>query len=258
MTLGMYGFGDTERAELRLSAGQAGAGMRCLRQVRRLVGVRRLGVRSGMLAAGVLAALGGSVSGGTKTLASGVKLSPPFDFGYRTETSSLMAPCREVPNPPQDESPSDPSVGRIRIGTAVEGEGCTSLAHDVAEVWDLGHAPDALIGLPAHLTVVVQPGTIDVDGEGDATVGGSVSVAVGGSAEWTLRSFECSAGRCRHESPEAQEGRIVLEGTVDAVPAQIEGYLRAEAFVKDGTGKASIGLTGHIVSVSVRGADEPT
>ena len=213
-----------------------------------------LGVRSGTLAVCVLALLGGSVNGGAENASSASQLSPPFLFGFRTETSSLMAPCEEVPNPPEGGSSSAPEGGQIGIGTAAEAHECTSLAHDVSEVWDLGLAPDALVGQPAHLMVVFVPESFRWDGRGDATVGGSVSVSVGGSEEWALRSFECSAGSCGTDGPEAQDDQLVLDGTVGALPAHIEAQFRGEAFVTDGTGKARVSLTGRLVSVSFAAA----
>jgi hypothetical protein len=132
---------------------------------------------------------------------------------------------------------------------AAEAEECTSLAHDMSEVWDLGAAPDALVGQPAHVTVVFAPEAFHSEGHGEATVGGSVGLSVGGSEEWTLGSFECSAGSCRSDGPSAQGDQLVLEETVGALPAQIEAQFRAEAFVTDGTGKARVSLTGRLVSV---------
>ena len=225
--------------------------MRCLRWVRRLFGARRLGVPSGTLVVGVLALLGGSVNGSADIVSSASELSPPYAFGYRTETSSLMAPCQEVPNAPEDAAGSEPGAGEVAIGIAADAEQCTSLAHDVSEVWDLGPAPDALAGQPVHVTVIFASGTFRSEGRGEATVGGSLNLSVAGSEEWTLRSFECSAGACRSGDAEAQdEGQIVLDGTMGALPARIEAQFRAEAFVKDGTGRARVGLTGRLVSVS--------
>jgi hypothetical protein len=210
----------------------------------------------GTLAVCAFAFAGGSVNGAAESAGPPPDLAPPFTFGYHTETSSLIVPCREVPNPPGGGVASDPAAGEVHIEMAAEAEGCTSLAHDVSEVWNLGPAPASLVGGRAHVTVVFVPEAFDTRGEGDATVGGGVFLSVGGSEEWPLGSFRCSAGACNPAGPQAQDGRIVLEGTTELLPAQVEAEYRAEAFVKRGTGKASVSLSGRLESVTFGPAED--
>jgi hypothetical protein len=222
----------------------------------RLLDGRRVRVRTGTLAVCALAFAGGSVNGAAENAGPAPDLAPPFTFGYRTETSSLVVPCQEVPNPPRNGSPSDPAAGQVHVEIAAQAEGCTSLAYDVSEVWDLGAAPESLVGHPAHVTVVFVPDAFDSQGEGDATVGGGVFLSVGGSPEWPLGSFRCSAGTCNPAVPPAQDARIVLEGDTGMLPAQVQAEYRAEAFVKRGTGKASVSLSGRLESVTFGPAED--
>jgi hypothetical protein len=222
----------------------------------RLLDGRWVRVRTGTLAVCALAFAGGSVNGAAENAGPPPDLAPPFTFGYRTETSSIVLPCREVPNAPGSGTLSDPATGQVHIGVAADGQECTSLAHDVSEVWALGAAPESLVGHPAHVKVVYLPDAFDSQGQGDATVGGGVFLSVGGSPEWPLGSFRCSAGTCNPATPEAQDGRIVLEGDTGMLPAQVEAEYRAEAFVKRGTGKASVSLSGRLESVTFGPAED--
>jgi hypothetical protein len=221
-----------------------------------LSGSGRLRVRTGTLAVCALAFAGGSVKGAAQNAGPPPDLVPPFMLGYHTETSSLVVPCQEVPNPPGGGAASDPAAGTVHLEMAAEAQGCTSLAHDVSEVWALGSAPESLVGKRAHVTVVFVPAAFDTHGEGDATVGGGVFLSVGGSEEWPLGSFRCSAGACTPAGPQAQDGRIVLESTIEMLPPQVEAEYRAEAFVKRGTGKANVSLSGRLDSVTFGPAED--
>lgn len=216
-------------------------------------GSGRMRVRTGTLMVCALAFAGGSVNGAAEDAGPPPSLAPPFTFGYRTQTSSMLVPCQEIRNPPGTGGQSDPAAGQVHIGIAAQAQDCTSLANDVSEVWDLGAAPEGLVGQPAHVTVVFVRDAFDTTSEGDAEIGGGVFLSVGGSEEWALGSFRCSGGSCDPQDPQGPqmpESRMVLEGITEMLPARLPAEYRTEAFVKGGTGRASVSLSGHLESVT--------
>jgi hypothetical protein len=241
------------------ATGWPGAWDAILGTVMRMGGSARIRARTGTLVVCALAFAGGSVNGAAETAGPVPDLAPPFSFAYRTQTSSMVVPCQEIRNPPATRELSDPATGEIRAAMVAQAQDCKSLAHDVSEVWNLGAAPEALVGQPAHVTVMFVPGTFDPKAEGDAEMGGGVFLSIGGSQEWALGSFRCAGGTCTPAAPQPQDGRVVLEGTIDMLPAQVQGEYRTEAFVKRGTGRSSVSLSGRLESVTFgpAGADVP-
>lgn len=219
-----------------------------------MAGGRRLRVRTGTLMVYALAFAGGSASGAAGDAGSAPDLAPPFTFEYRTQTSSLVVPCQEIRTPPGTGPQSDPVTGQVHVQLAAQAQDCTSLARDVSEVWDLGAAPEALVGRPVHVTAMFVRDAFDTTFEGDAEVGGGVFLSIGGSQEWALGSFRCTGGTCNAGEP-VQDNRMVLEGTIEMLPAQVVAEYRTEAFVKSGTGRASVSFGGRLESVTFAPAE---
>ena len=181
-------------------------------------------------------------------------LLPPFVGGGPTEASSIMLPCREVPRPGGNVPASDPSTGTFSVSVSAKAEECRSLGYSAEETWTLGPAPAALVGASANLRVTFVPMSWGSTGEGTpARFGAQVWMDIAGSSPWTLMGFVCEPTTCSREpvtDPVAFEP-WVFEVTVAAMPAEIETHFRAEAYVADGTGEASMHLTGRLVSVLV-------
>jgi hypothetical protein len=205
-----------------------------------------------------LAFAGGSVNGSAENAGPAPDLAPPFAFGYRTQTSSMVAPCQEVRTPPGTGAQSDPATGQVHVEMAAQAQDCTSLARDISEVWALGAAPEALAGQRAHVTAVFVLDAFDSGSEGSAEAGGGAFLSIGGSEEWVLGSFRCADGTCNVVGP-GQDNRMVLEGTIEVMPAQVLAEYRTEAFVKKGTGRSSVSMDGRLESVtfSPAGPDVP-
>lgn len=226
--------------------------------VMRMVGRRRVRARTGTLMICALVFAGGSVNGIAENAGPTPDLAPPFAFGYRTQTSSMVVPCQEIRTGPGTGTQSDPATGRVHAEMAAQAQDCTSLARDASEVWALGAAPEALVGQRAHVTAVFVRDGFDSSSEGSAEAGGGVFLSIGGSQEWVLGSFRCADGTCNLVGS-GQDNRMVLEGTIEVMPAQVLAEYRTEAFVKKGTGRSSVSMGGRLESVtfSPAGPDVP-
>jgi hypothetical protein len=93
-------------------------------------------------------------------------------------------------------------------------------------------------------------------GEGDGTVGGTVSMRIGSSPPWSLGAFECRAGTCNPPVPAPGKGPLVLETRLDALPAGLDAQFRSEVFVREGSGKATLRFEALLVSVVVTAVGE--
>ena len=150
------------------------------------------------------------------------------------------------------------------VRVAAKAEECRSLGYSAEESWTIGPTPAALVGARARVGVTFAPMSWGSSGRGTpARVGAEVSLAVAGAAPRTLMGFACEPTTCSRDplTDAVPMEPWVFDVTVEAMPAEIEAHFRAEAYVTDGTGEASMHLTGRLVSVAVspvEGAPAPT
>ncbi|MGH2690180.1 MAG: hypothetical protein ACRDKW_15445 [Actinomycetota bacterium] len=190
---------------------------------------------------------------------------PPFSGTSATEASSIVLRCLEVPPASGGTAPSDPAAGVYSVSVAAKAEECKSLAYSAHEDWTLGPTPPELVGAPGRVRATFVPIAWGSSGRGTpARFGAQVVLTVSGAAPWTMMSFACEPTTCSRE-PGTDTGPLepwVFEGTVEALPPEIGVQFRAEAYVAEGTGQASLHLTGRLESVVVipvePAEDEPT
>jgi hypothetical protein len=138
----------------------------------------------------------------------------------------------------------------------VRADECTSVALSVSDFWAVGAPAAELVAAPAVVRVSFEDLAVSGWGSGTGKVGGGIYVSTNGSDSVPVATFDCVEAACSLEAGGSGTARVV-EVRVPSLPGDLRVTVRAEVYVREGSGRAGIRAEGDLALVAVSLAGEP-